>query len=157
MQLHHATGTVTIELEGFADGAPEAGGFYDEFDWLMVRVCVAEPERTFVRSDPCLFVSDAIYLIDWLYAAADDVEMSEQLAFMEPALSFEMRNGVLKLTLAAECKPPWARESRQDLTLAIKATRKEIAMAADELKLNLKRILPTAERSGVSFLRDNRR
>ncbi len=152
MKLTYPGGNLTIELDGFAYGAPRAGCPYDELDWIMVRVCMAEHEheRTFDRRDPCLTVGDAICLVDWLYAVAADVEITSRLHFMEPNLAFESRDGVLIVTLAAECTPSSISDGGRNTKLRLNAVREEIWAAARDFERNLIRILPGGDRDGVS-------
>lgn len=116
-------GGVTVELEPLRWQFDADIGESDD-EWLIVGGRIDPDGETWSFTDPCLMMTDARDLADWLHAASEgriepatrgeDGQPEPDLVFLEPALGFSVvayQEGalVLRAFFTAEAAPPWLR------------------------------------------------
>jgi hypothetical protein len=114
---------VTVELEPLRWQFPADSGEPDD-EWLVVGGRIDAGGESWSFTDPCLLMTDARNLADWLLAASqgridlaprgEDGQPEPDLVFLEPALGFAVvayqEQGLLvRVYFTAEAAPPWLR------------------------------------------------
>lgn len=97
---------------------PETQSGYDA-NWLLIRITATLLEGTWTVTDPSLLTYEVAELVSWLESFAANTHSETALGFTEPNLSFrggERADGtrILRVSFAAECRPPWARTGSPD-------------------------------------------
>jgi hypothetical protein len=116
-------GGVTVELEPLRWQFPADAGESDD-EWLVVGGRIDPGGESWSFADPCLLMTDARDLADWLFAASEgrvepaprgeDGQPEPDLVFLEPALGFSViayqEQGLfIRVYFTAEAAPPWLR------------------------------------------------
>lgn len=124
---------VRIDVAGYR--FPDAAGGTDA-NWLTIALEASVGGRSWQVLDPSLTTDEVAGLAAWLDALAAGEDVSREIGFIEPSLSFRVagRRGndvVLHAGFALECRPPWARESTCPGNAAVRA---ELAVPPEALR-----------------------
>ncbi len=138
-----------LEIAGYE--FPEAQTGYDS-NWLMIRMTAAMPQGTWTVTDPSLLTYEVEELAAWLDAVAANRETGTALRFTEPNLSFrtiarEDGTRALRVSFAAECRPPWARPASsgaRDAYIEFPKELLDLPAAAASLRAQLAQYPPRA-------------
>ena len=116
-------GGVTVELEPLRWQFPADIGEWDD-QWLVIGGRIDPVGESWSFTDPCLLMSDARNLADWMLAASEgrvepappggDARPEPDLVFLEPALGFSVagyqeQGLIVRAYFTAEAAPPWLR------------------------------------------------
>jgi hypothetical protein len=69
----------------------------DRTQWCRIRVTVDYVQDWWSASDTCLMVEEVEQLANWLETAATETPVPNLLTFVEPELSFQLRDGEPRL------------------------------------------------------------
>jgi len=85
----------------------------DSVNWLFIEGAIKHPHGDWIFRHPSLLAGEVARLADWLEAVAAVKEPELWCGFIEPNLSFgifcEKESRRLRVTFAAEARPPWAK------------------------------------------------
>ena len=150
MRFVGAQGTeLRLDVVGyqFPDAVPEAGGFDDDANWLVVAGEVSDGERSWRFRAACLTTVETGELASWLEGIADGEPVVHELAFTEPNLAFSWApasdgDPTIHATFELEARPPWHRmtggtDDWGTVSLDFQVTRNALRSAAQDLRSDL--------------------
>ena len=144
MHLQTPTTSFHLQIVGyeFPDLQPHHNNPYDP-DWLLIRITATTLEGTWTVTDPSLLTSEVSYLIDWLTSLTTTPDPDTSLGFTEPDISFDfIQSTTLHVHLAAECKPPWSRNTSQDTILTFSLSDLDLTTTIQSLRSQLAQFPP---------------
>jgi hypothetical protein len=129
---------------------------FDSYDnewdanWLEIRLDASRKGRTWTTTDPMLLTAEVNELADWLNEAALTPEVSAELEFLEPNLTFDRRPGNnhkvdLTIWLELEARPRWAHKGfvdERDFSIELDLDSGQLRQAANDLRTQLERFPP---------------
>ena len=119
---------------------PDLVGVPYDSNWLIIAGRAEKDRRGWKFNDPCLLTNEVSSLADWFEARSQDPTKDSEISFIEPNLSFKWLGGTLRVTLALECRPPWAPWDQVDeFYLQLSPTSEHLALAALSLRDDLRK------------------
>lgn len=116
----------------------------EEYDsnWLMIRIKVKHSKGEWQSTDPSLLTYEAKELAQWLEKIGRNEPVEEEMAFIEPNLSFSLaeKNKYLRIYFELESRPSWAAcnwANKGDLWLDIEIENNNLLEAAGDLNEQL--------------------
>ncbi len=154
MEIRAGGSIFALEILGYQ--YPDAVGEPYDANWLQVRVDASGPQGAWSVTDPCLLVSEAVRLAEWLAAVGSGAEASPALSFLEPGLLFRqvLREGderFLRVHFGSLVQPNWGpqastRGENPDLWLDFPLAEIDLPATAGSLKERLKKFPQRYER-----------
>lgn len=118
---------------------------YDS-NWLVIAGRIEKDGDAWKFNDPCLLTNEMLALAEWLEARAQNMDGESEISFIEPNFYFKWADGVLRVDLEQECRPPWAPFDKVDeFYLTLSPSPQEMASAAEALRADLKKFPIRAE------------
>jgi hypothetical protein len=118
VRFRNAAGqSIHLQVVGYEYPDKEPVGAYDwDANWLIVQAEMADGDRGWTFTEPCMTTKELGFLIAWLRAIAEDASVGETADFTEPLLTFRRlrREGTVTVLFVAfelEARPPWKPES----------------------------------------------
>ena len=118
----------------------------EEYDsnWLLIRIIVKHPEGEWQSIAPSLLTYEAKELALWLEKIGKKEPVEEEIAFIEPNLSFKsVKNGTyIRIYFELESRPSWAAcnwANKMDLWLDVETKNNNLVEAAGNLNGQLLR------------------
>ena len=130
---------------------PELADAEYDSNWLNVKIIVRHPEGDWSARDPALLTYEVQELAEWLRAVGSGGRETQEMAFLEPCLSFRVRSGdkrtdELEIELAYEFRPPWAKDIDESATMLFPLNEVDLFTAAESLEHQLSKYPQRAER-----------
>jgi hypothetical protein len=114
----------------------------DAEDWCRVEITIDFPTRRWSTADSCLQGTEVNWLINWLESAANDNQPPERIHFLEPELSFELREDGgrwLRIYLQYSVRPIWVKiHPDEEFFVEFPVTPDSLRRAAASLREQLK-------------------
>ena len=113
-------------------------------NWLVVEGRISLSRCSWSFKDPCLLVSEAIELADWMTKLSEGSFEENQIGFVEPNLKFEVLNygwekTAVRVHFSHEAKPQMWRYTDADCWFEAEVDPTCLAEAAESLRSDLLR------------------
>ena len=115
MRLEGSGDAIELRLLGYQFPETEEGW---DANWLVVEILAQHQGRGWRAQDAALLTGDVAALARWLERIALGKDVPEELGFIEPCLTFYIRESsvavrALHIDVAHELSPPWLTEDER--------------------------------------------